>query len=176
MSDYTRAAESLRNLAVLFQGVLDTAAILEKIGSLQKAEDEIKASMDNLRAQRAQLMDDTEAARRNLISAQNERNMLIAQRDTDIAASKEAAKAEAKGLVDAAKDKAAKLVNDATKKAKDIEQESQRRIDALNAEQGKLNARIEAMTSEIEAKSAQASGIEARIASAKNHIESLLRG
>lgn len=107
--DYANATQTLRRLALQFQGIVDAADYIEKMGSLDTAAKEAQAARDKALAERDRALDAQKQADLDLEAAHAEAARVVAD-----------AKTEAETLIAEARDGAKLIVADAQESADQI--------------------------------------------------------
>lgn len=87
----SNAVESIRRLAMQYQGMIEAADTLEALGSLEQATDEAKAAQAKASSELAALTTDIQKANAYLVDLQNEASRVI-----------EISKAQAESIINAA--------------------------------------------------------------------------
>lgn len=174
MADFTTAAESIRRMAVTFQGIIQVADALAEIGSVQQAVDEANKAVEVARKDKAAAESEVAAAKASLAMvqekaadmldvAQKQGQAILASAAKVAIEAKDEAEAAAAGTVLAAKAEAGRLMAGRDEY-----------LVAFHEQKDKLMKEIAAMDVEFAGKSAAVSGLEARLAKAQASIAKLL--
>lgn len=176
MSNLIEAASAIRQIAVKLKGFELAAEALERVGSFEQAEAEAKAAAEKAKAEAALALSDLEAARkdaedmraageREKAAAVEEAGQIRRAADEQALAAIEAAKAEAERIIEQGRSKAAEHMRNV--------------LDQVEAAEQKLEevaARgVERERALVIAENALAT-TEAKLAKAREQIESLLKG
>ena len=158
----TSTIESVRAFARMFQSVIDLAAAVEPIATLELAEAELRGQVTALQAER-------DALAASVTEASDTAKRLV-----------EEAKAQASATVTAAVEeagiKAAAIVDAATKQADGINDDAKAEADRLAKRVAKLKDTEADLDRDIAAKTAQAADLEARIAAAQEKARKMIEG
>ena len=155
MSNAMKAADDLKSIAKRFQGIMEVAQILEKLGSLEQAERDAVVRKDAAYAE------------------EKKAQLLILELDGKVAMKQEAIKkAEelAEGIVLKAKEKAQQVYNElaeknaaALKQSNEIKVLAEAAVSAKRVEVEDLNKQIAAKKLELEDVSSQIAAVKAKL-------------
>lgn len=123
MLTHTEAADTIRNIAGKFKGILELAAFLEQAGSIEQAIREAGPRLDKLREEiaeaeaqvekaRQEAMDINEQASAKQAAAQEAADKVLADARAEFDAAITESRRRAEGFVQAGKDEAARLLAD----------------------------------------------------------------
>lgn len=174
MADKIAAAQTIRQLATLFEGMVAAANTLDECGSLENAVIEATQAKDAAVAARDAAIAEMETALVAVKAAKNDADKIIADAQADAATIKANAEADAAAITQSAKEQAYALVADAKQKADKSITAAQAHVDLLDAQLERLRSSIrQAETLRYEA-DADAIAAEARLAQAKEAIKKLM--
>lgn len=176
MSDLIQAAATIREIAVKLRGFGLAAAALERVGSFEQAEAEAKASAEKAKADAAIALADLDAARGDAekMRADGEAAKAKAIEDADRIRA-EAAESGAK-LVAEARAESERIIEQGRSKAAEHMRNVLDQVEAAEQKLEDLTARgVERERALVIAENSLAA-TEAKLAKAREQIESLLKG
>lgn len=176
MSDLIQAATTIREIAVKLKGFELAAAALERVGSFEQAEAEAKAAAEQAKADAALALSDLDVARADAekMRADGEAARAAAIVDADRIRA-EAAESGAK-LVSDAQAEAERIIEQGRSKAAEHMRNVLDQVEAAEKKLEEVTARgVERERALVIAENALAA-TEAKLAKAREQIESLLKG
>ena len=174
MSKYHDAADVLKRQAVKYKSLMDAAAALEEVGSLDQAATECKAQLAAARADLDFVYVQLDASKKELAE---HKDKVKTVKKLDQAKSDEilqSANDDAKAIVDQATEMAEQIKASATEEARAYLQASQASADALSEQKRTLEQQISANLDTLAAQKTEAEDLEKRIAKAQASIAKLL--
>ena len=174
MADKITTAQTIRQLAVLFEGMVDAANTLEAIGSLENAVIEATAAKDVAVAERYAAVAEMETALIAVRAAKSDADQIIAEAHECAATLKEAAEAEAMAITKSAKDQADALIVEAKQQSDESVADTTNRLTILRAKIGDIKSDIATLEARRNAANAAADAADARFANAKDAIKKLM--
>lgn len=160
MSNAMKAADDLKSIAKRFQGIMEVAQILEKIGSLEQAERDAVARKEAAYAE------------------EKKAQLLILDLDGKIAVKQEAikiAESQADHIVVKAKEKAQQVYNElAEKNAASLKQANEIKVLAEAAVSAK-RVEVEELNKLISAKKLELEDVSSQIAAVKSKLSALFK-
>jgi len=170
MSNFTTAAETIDRLAVQFQGIIEVAAVLKQVGSLENAAAEYKKQADDalVAAQEAQI--DLDAISEKVAAANESVSTIVddaSARATEIISQ---ANGRAQQILDDAAEKGAKMIAEAQESTNATVQRAHseiadltNQIDWLRGELKDIGSDRDKIQAEATAAQEQLDGIKAQI-------------
>lgn len=174
MADKIAAAQTIRQLAVLFEGMVAAANTLDECGSLENAVIEATVAKDAAVAARDAAVAEMETALVAIKEAKDDADKIIAAAQVDAATIKATAEADAAAITQGAKDQAEAIVSGAQSEAQSQAVACEMQLSGLNNEIDLIATKIAALESRRDAVTAEADAAETRLAQAKEAIKKLM--
>lgn len=176
MSDLIEAASAIRQIAVKLKGFELAAEALERVGSFEQAEAEAKAAAEKAKAEAALALADLDAARKDAEKMRTDGEMAKALGINDADRIRREAAEEGAKLVSDAQAEAERIIEQGRSKAAEHMRNVLDQVEAAEKKLEEVTARgVERERALIAAENALAA-TEAKLAKAREQIESLLKG
>lgn len=168
------AAEHIERLAVQYQAMVDAAAALKEIGSLENATQEAQKAADVARKEAQAAKAEAQKAKDKIAAAEQQAAETLAAAQVEAAMITAEAKQSGDNVVMRAQQEAARIIEKATKDVADASAGVAGRVAELTTAKLRLEQNIAALQDAITAKTGEADAIEARLAKAQAQIAKLL--
>ena len=174
MADKITTAQTIRQLAVLFEGMVDAANTLEAIGSIENAIAEAIKAKDEAVAERDAVKAEAKKHKDAIKKAKDDFQQIIFEANTKADDIKAAAQAEAVAITQSATDQADVLIAHAQQQHGATLADAHDRLIQLNTQLGVIKSEIANAESARDAANAEAEAAETRLANAKDAIKKLM--
>lgn len=174
MADKIAAAQTIRQLAVLFEGMVAAANTLDECGSLENAVVEATKAKDEAVAARDAAIVERDTALAAVKVAKSNAERIISDAQSDAAMLKANAEADAAAITQSAKEQAEAVVSGAQSEAQSLTYACKLQISGLKGEISLISTEIATLESRRDAATAEADAAETRLAQAKEAIKKLM--
>lgn len=157
MSTYMEAAEAAKNLNKMLRGVLLVGEALERVGSIEAAEEDARTKLARAQAQLFEASSELDAALQAVNGAHAQAQSIVAD-----------AKAAARRTVDAAQADASKLSADAAAQVAEVERAAKKQADQVVAQAESRRAMLEV---DVERMTQAVHELDARVEASKQELE-----
>ena len=174
MADLITASETIKRLAVQFQGIIDVADALGQLGSLQNATSEMGAARESALADLAKAKGELAKAKSDLGKAKSDADLIIGAANDQAAVVLGGADQKAQSILDQAALQANKFIADGAAQAKVTIDAAASQVAELSQAKAALKNDVLDLGDVIAAKQSALDEIETKLTAAKESIAKLL--
>lgn len=138
MADYSNAVQTLKRLAVQYQGIVDAVELVEKLGSIEQATAEAARARDAARAELATALRDRDAAFVALEGARKEAEDVKAAAAAEVVSARAKAESDAALVLANARARVDEIIGEANARANAAHEAQTLRADLLEQEIGAM--------------------------------------
>ena len=174
MSKYMQAADAIKREIVRLRGLNDAADVLEKIGSLDQAESDLRRAHAEITKQVAQSKVELEEARRQVDVALKHAQQIKMDSQGEAVEAKRRAEADRAKLLEAAEAEAERTASQAETKAREIIESAQKNKAGIDALAAQRESQAKDAQEKVSAAQMELADLQGRIERAKAEIKRML--
>ena len=170
MSDKIKVAEAIERQAKTYQAIIDAAAILKEIGSLEQASAETKAAAESARKEAEAAHTEAKQAKADAKAAKDKVAEMLAKAADQVLDVVADGEIKAKGIINGAELRASEIVAAAERSAADRTSGITTQIAQLTAIKGGIEQDIATLGAVADGKLKEVEALESRLAKAQAQI------
>lgn len=174
MGKYHDAADALKRQAAKYESLMAAAKVLDEVGSIEQAVMDLRKEEDRQRNENAALRGEATKAKKDLASAKQQADEMIARANDQALARLQEADQKAQAILDGATVDAAKTLAQAQADADRVQGALAGKVASLTSTKVALEQDVASLTRAVDAKRGEADDLDKRLAKIQAQIAKMM--